>query len=168
MWPHIWILISYNVLSVEEIIHKPMEEFNDILSKHSVSEEIINVCRDIRRRGKNKVKACWLRFLSTKIYISDRGTKLSQKKSWPDLQSGGWLINYQKQKENYPQWEGRAFKTGTGGTRRSFLFGEEDTPGSREIWGTLEAQHWRDQWTSGFCGICKLVSHKNTFLSFCD
>ena len=43
-------------LSVEEIIHKPMEEFNDILSKHSVSEEIINICRDIRRRGKNKVR----------------------------------------------------------------------------------------------------------------
>ena len=40
---------------MEEIIHKPMEEFNDILSKHSVSEEIINICRDIRRRGKNKV-----------------------------------------------------------------------------------------------------------------
>ena len=43
-------------LSVEDIIHKPMEEFNDILSKHSVSEEIINICRDIRRRGKNKVR----------------------------------------------------------------------------------------------------------------
>ena len=46
-------------LSVEEIIHKPMEEFNDILSKHSVSEEIINICRDIRRRGKNKVRVLW-------------------------------------------------------------------------------------------------------------
>lgn len=43
--------------TVEEIIHKPMEEFNDILSKHSVSEDIINICRDIRRRGKNKIAA---------------------------------------------------------------------------------------------------------------
>lgn len=43
--------------SVDEIIHKPMEEFNDILSKHSVSEEVINICRDIRRRGKNKIAA---------------------------------------------------------------------------------------------------------------
>ena len=42
--------------SVEDIIHKPMEEFNDILSRHSVSEEVINICRDIRRRGKNKVR----------------------------------------------------------------------------------------------------------------
>lgn len=43
--------------TVEDIINKPMEEFNDILSKHSVSEEIINICRDIRRRGKNKIAA---------------------------------------------------------------------------------------------------------------
>ena len=43
--------------SVEEIISKPMEEFNDLSSRHSVSEEVINVCRDIRRRGKNKVGA---------------------------------------------------------------------------------------------------------------
>lgn len=43
--------------TVEDIINKPMEEFNDILSKNGVSEEIINVCRDIRRRGKNKIAA---------------------------------------------------------------------------------------------------------------
>ena len=46
---------KYEWFSVDEIIHKPMEEFNDILCKHSVSEDIINICRDIRRRGKNKV-----------------------------------------------------------------------------------------------------------------
>ena len=50
---------KYEWFSVDEIIHKPMEEFNDILSKHSVSEEIINICRDIRRRGKNKVRVLW-------------------------------------------------------------------------------------------------------------
>lgn len=43
--------------TVEDIIHKPMEEFNDLLSRYSVSEEIINICRDIRRRGKNKIAA---------------------------------------------------------------------------------------------------------------
>ena len=42
--------------SVEDIIHKPTEEFQDILSRHSVSEEAMKVCRDIRRRGKNKVR----------------------------------------------------------------------------------------------------------------
>merc|ERR1712107_672775 len=43
--------------TVEDIIHKPMEELNDLLSRYSVSEEIINICRDIRRRGKNKIAA---------------------------------------------------------------------------------------------------------------
>ena len=29
--------------TVEDIIHKPMEEFNDILSRFSVTEEVINI-----------------------------------------------------------------------------------------------------------------------------
>ena len=32
-----------------------MDEFNDMLSKEDLSEEQLNICRDIRRRGKNKV-----------------------------------------------------------------------------------------------------------------
>ena len=42
-------------LTVVEIIHKSMEEFNDLLSSQDVREEQMNICRDIRRRGKNKV-----------------------------------------------------------------------------------------------------------------
>ena len=34
-----------------------MDEFNDMLSKEDLSEEQLNICRDIRRRGKNKVAA---------------------------------------------------------------------------------------------------------------
>ena len=34
-----------------------MDEFNDLLSKHEMSEEQLTLCRDIRRRGKNKVAA---------------------------------------------------------------------------------------------------------------
>ena len=33
-----------------------MDEFNDLLSKHELTEEQLTLCRDIRRRGKNKVK----------------------------------------------------------------------------------------------------------------
>ena len=33
----------------------PMDEFNDLLSKRELTEEQLNLCRDIRRRGKNKV-----------------------------------------------------------------------------------------------------------------
>ena len=34
-----------------------MDEFNDLLSKNELTEGQLNVCRDIRRRGKNKVAA---------------------------------------------------------------------------------------------------------------
>ena len=42
-------------ISCHEIINLPMDEFNDLLSKHELSEEQLTLCRDIRRRGKNKV-----------------------------------------------------------------------------------------------------------------
>ena len=41
-------------LTVEEIIYSSMEEFNDLFARHDITEEQINICRDIRRRGKNK------------------------------------------------------------------------------------------------------------------
>ena len=43
-------------ISVADIINLPMDEFNDLLSKHELTEEQLTLCRDIRRRGKNKVK----------------------------------------------------------------------------------------------------------------
>ena len=42
-------------LTVSEIIHSPMEQFNVLLSSKTDREEQIHICRDIRRRGKNKV-----------------------------------------------------------------------------------------------------------------
>lgn len=41
----------------QDIVNPPMDEFNDMLSKEELSEEQLNICRDIRRRGKNKVAA---------------------------------------------------------------------------------------------------------------
>ena len=41
----------------EDIVNPPMDEFNDMLSKEDLTEEQLNICRDIRRRGKNKVAA---------------------------------------------------------------------------------------------------------------
>lgn len=38
-------------------MNPPMDEFNDMLSKEDMTEEQLNICRDIRRRGKNKVAA---------------------------------------------------------------------------------------------------------------
>jgi len=47
--------ITFNVK--QTLIGLPMDEFNDLLSKNDLSEEQLNICRDIRRRGKNKVAA---------------------------------------------------------------------------------------------------------------
>ena len=47
----------------QDIVNLPMDEFNDLLSKHELSEEQLNLCRDIRRRGKNKVVNFLLLFL---------------------------------------------------------------------------------------------------------
>jgi len=43
--------------NIQDIIELPIEEFNDLLSRHPLTEEQLIMCRDIRRRGKNKVAA---------------------------------------------------------------------------------------------------------------
>ena len=44
--------VPFNLL---EIIHTPMERFTDLLSGQDITEEQVTICRDIRRRGKNKL-----------------------------------------------------------------------------------------------------------------
>eukprot|EP00092_Neocalanus_flemingeri_P039151 GFUD01042613.1.p1 GENE.GFUD01042613.1~~GFUD01042613.1.p1 ORF type:complete len:351 (-),score=141.82 GFUD01042613.1:63-1043(-) len=44
-------------LTVAEIIHSSMEQFSDLLASQAVSEEETHICKDIRRRGKNKIAA---------------------------------------------------------------------------------------------------------------
>ncbi|KAJ7992205.1 hypothetical protein DPEC_G00276110 [Dallia pectoralis] len=39
------------------IVNMPVEEFNELLTKHHLSEAQLNLIRDIRRRGKNKMAA---------------------------------------------------------------------------------------------------------------
>ena len=55
-----------------------MDEFNDMLSKEDLTEEQLNICRDIRRRGKNKVAAqnCRKRKL---MNIDELQTKVDKK-----------------------------------------------------------------------------------------
>ena len=43
-------------LTIEDIINTSMEVFNELVSRQDVTEEQMNICRDIRRRGKNKVR----------------------------------------------------------------------------------------------------------------
>ena len=42
-------------MTCSQIIDSSMEEFNELLTRHSMTEEQMSLCRDIRRRGKNKV-----------------------------------------------------------------------------------------------------------------
>ena len=55
-------------ISVADIINLPMDEFNDLLSKHELTEEQLTLCRDIRRRGKNKVKIQFVMLESENLY----------------------------------------------------------------------------------------------------
>jgi len=42
---------------LDDIIHSPVDEFNDMLTKYKLSDSQLQLIRDIRRRGKNKVAA---------------------------------------------------------------------------------------------------------------
>ena len=41
-------------LTIREIIFSSKEELSDLFESHTLTEEQINICRDIRRRGRNK------------------------------------------------------------------------------------------------------------------
>lgn len=43
-------------ISMEDIVNLPMDEFNERLSRHELNEVQLSLIRDIRRRGKNKVR----------------------------------------------------------------------------------------------------------------
>ena len=49
------------IYPMQTLVSLPMDEFNDMLSKEDLTEEQLNICRDIRRRGKNKVSSHWWR-----------------------------------------------------------------------------------------------------------
>jgi len=85
-----------------EIINLPMDEFNDLLSKHELTEEQLTLCRDIRRRGKNKVAAqnCrkrkidQIKQLETEVtrikcrkteLVTDHEKLMAQRATWADL-----------------------------------------------------------------------------------
>ncbi|KAM9773004.1 endoplasmic reticulum membrane sensor NFE2L1b isoform X1 [Syngnathus typhle] len=69
--------------SNEKIVNLPVEEFNELLAKHQLSEAQLALVRDIRRRGKNKMAAqnCRKRKLDTIINLEDGVHQLRRDKA---------------------------------------------------------------------------------------
>ncbi|XP_022333022.2 uncharacterized protein LOC111130344 isoform X2 [Crassostrea virginica] len=67
-------------LSMEQIVDSPVEEFNEILTRHKLSESQLQLIRDIRRRGKNKVAAqnCRKRKMDVIVTLEDEMTQLKE------------------------------------------------------------------------------------------
>jgi len=57
-----------------DIIGLPMDEFNDLIGRQGYTEDQLNMCRDIRKRGKNKMAAqnCRKRKMSQIEELADR------------------------------------------------------------------------------------------------
>ncbi|XP_055677774.1 segmentation protein cap'n'collar isoform X3 [Lutzomyia longipalpis] len=70
-------------MPVCDIINLPMDEFNERLSKHELSETQLSLIRDIRRRGKNKVAAqnCRKRKLDQILSLADEVKEVRNHKS---------------------------------------------------------------------------------------
>jgi len=68
--------------TMEEIIESPVEHFNEMLQKYSLSESQLQVIRDIRRRGKNKVAAqnCRKRKLDVIITLDEEVDQMRAEK----------------------------------------------------------------------------------------
>ncbi|XP_053622418.1 segmentation protein cap'n'collar-like isoform X2 [Plodia interpunctella] len=69
-------------MEVHDIINLPMDEFNERLSKHDLSEAQLSLIRDIRRRGKNKVAAqnCRKRKLDQITSLADEVRSMRDRK----------------------------------------------------------------------------------------
>ncbi|XP_046397373.1 segmentation protein cap'n'collar isoform X2 [Ischnura elegans] len=69
-------------ICVSDIINLPMDEFNERLSKHDLTEAQLGLIRDIRRRGKNKVAAqnCRKRKLDQILSLADEVRRMRDRK----------------------------------------------------------------------------------------
>ncbi|XP_077405890.1 endoplasmic reticulum membrane sensor NFE2L1b isoform X2 [Vanacampus margaritifer] len=67
----------------DKIVNLPVEEFNELLAKHQLSEPQLALVRDIRRRGKNKMAAqnCRKRKLDTIINLEEGVHQLRRDKT---------------------------------------------------------------------------------------
>ena len=91
--------ISPQLTFLQTLVGLPMDEFNDLLSKTDLSEEQLNVCRDIRRRGKNKVAAqnCRQRKIEQIEELQDRLRKASERRKKTKEEHSKLVQKYQEE-----------------------------------------------------------------------
>lgn len=67
-------------LTLDQIIDSPVEEFNEILQTHKFTDQQLQLIRDIRRRGKNKVAAqnCRKRKMDVIVNLEDNKETLRE------------------------------------------------------------------------------------------
>nr|XP_049695666.1 segmentation protein cap'n'collar isoform X2 [Helicoverpa armigera] len=90
-------------LEVQDIINLPMDEFNERLSKHDLSEAQLSLIRDIRRRGKNKVAAqnCRKRKLDQITSLADEVRTVRDRKQRTQRDHSNLLAERQRVKERF-------------------------------------------------------------------
>ncbi|CAB3252176.1 unnamed protein product [Arctia plantaginis] len=90
-------------LEVHDIINLPMDEFNERLSKHDLSEAQLSLIRDIRRRGKNKVAAqnCRKRKLDQITSLADEVRTVRDRKQRTQRDHSNLLAERQRVKERF-------------------------------------------------------------------
>ncbi|XP_075989736.1 uncharacterized protein LOC142985437 isoform X3 [Anticarsia gemmatalis] len=90
-------------LEVHDIINLPMDEFNERLSKHDLSEAQLSLIRDIRRRGKNKVAAqnCRKRKLDQITSLADEVRTVRDRKQRTQREHSSLLAERQRVKERF-------------------------------------------------------------------
>ncbi|WAR05216.1 NF2L2-like protein [Mya arenaria] len=66
--------------TVDEIVNTPVEEFNEMMTRHKFNDQQLQLIRDIRRRGKNKVAAqnCRKRKIGVLEHLEDEMTTLEK------------------------------------------------------------------------------------------
>ena len=70
--------------SNELIVNLPVDDFNELLANHRLSEQQLSLVRDIRRRGKNKTAAqnCRRRKLGTLLGLEVDVSGLRRRRAW--------------------------------------------------------------------------------------
>lgn len=98
-------------LTMSEMIDTPVEEFNELMSRHKLNDAQLQLIRDIRRRGKNKIAAqnCRRRKLDVITHMSDDLSELQEMRDQLAAERKALLAQMRETKEKYSQLHDEVF-----------------------------------------------------------